>query len=306
MQHSAHDTVGERPAPDWLGRAERSNTLALRFMAWVATALGRPAGRLLLYPICLYFLAFSPRARSASREYLSAVLGRAPRASDLFRHYHSFASVLLDRVVLLGGRSSAFDVRVHGAETVDEMLAGGQGCVLLGAHLGSFEITRSEARTRGMKVSMLMYEDNARKVGALARAIDPGFEAQVIALGQLDAMLKVEAALGRGEVVGMLADRALDDAGTVRCPFLGRPARFPTGPIRVAIMLNRPMALLFGLYRGGNRYDIHIERFADPAEVAGLRRAAATQLLLRRYAERLEHYCRLAPYNWFNFYDFWR
>ena len=35
-------------------------------------------------------------------------------------------------------------------------------------------------------------------------------------------------------------------------------------------------------------------------------RSAAIEQLLRRYAERLEHYCRLAPYNWFNFYDFWR
>jgi len=26
---------------------------------------------------------------------------------------------------------------------------------------------------------------------------------------------------------------------------------------------------------------------------------------MQRYAERLEHYARLAPYNWFNFYPFW-
>ena len=26
---------------------------------------------------------------------------------------------------------------------------------------------------------------------------------------------------------------------------------------------------------------------------------------VRTYAARLEHYCRQAPYNWFNFYDFW-
>ena len=27
--------------------------------------------------------------------------------------------------------------------------------------------------------------------------------------------------------------------------------------------------------------------------------------LIRRYAARLEHHARAAPYNWFNFYDFW-
>jgi predicted LPLAT superfamily acyltransferase len=26
---------------------------------------------------------------------------------------------------------------------------------------------------------------------------------------------------------------------------------------------------------------------------------------MQRYAERLEYYARLAPYNWFNFYSLW-
>ena len=306
MPRLTDSSVDPAQAPDWVERPERSNTLALRFMVWVAMALGRPVARLLLYPICAYFLAFSPRARSASRQYLGKVLGRSARLSDSFRHYHSFASVLLDRFFLLHDQISRFDVRLHGLELIEEATARGEGCVLLGAHLGSFEITRSAGRMHGRKICMLMYEDNARKVGAVLRAINPDLHMEVIALGRLDAMLKVEAALARGEVVGMLADRTLNDADTVRCPFLGQPARFPTGPMRIALMLKRPVLLLFGLYRGGNRYEIHVERFADPGEARGRERAAAIDRLLRRYAERLEHYCRLAPYNWFNFYDFWR
>jgi len=27
---------------------------------------------------------------------------------------------------------------------------------------------------------------------------------------------------------------------------------------------------------------------------------------MQHYADRLTHYCRLAPYNWFNFFDFWQ
>lgn len=307
MPRPADSRIGRaQEAPEWVDRPERSNALALRFMAWAAMAMGRPLVRALLYPICLYFLAFSPRARSASRKYLGKILGRSTGLADSFRHYHSFASVLLDRVFLLNDQVSRFDVRVHGAEIIEEMVARGQGCVLLGGHLGSFEVARSNGRTRGLKINMLMYEDNARNVGEVIRAINPDLHLGVIALGRLDSMLKVEAALARGEVVGMLADRTLDDGDTVQIQFLGQPARFPTGPVRLAIMLNRPTVLLFGLYRGGNRYEIHVERFAEPDQVRGRERAAAADRLQRRYAERLEHYCRLAPYNWFNFYDFWR
>jgi hypothetical protein len=185
-------------------------------------------------------------------------------------------------------------------------MAKAEGCLMLSAHLGSFEVARAVGRTKGLRIRMLMYEENARKVGAILRAVNPRLHDDVIALGRLDAMLQVEAALGRGEVVGMLADRTLGEEGKMSCEFLGRPALFPTGPIRIGIILNRPMLLLFGVYRGANRYDVYIERFAAPDEARGRARDAAVDELLRRYVARLEHYCHTAPYNWFNFYDFWR
>ena len=301
-------------SPEWVRRPERSNALALRAIVWVARAIGRAAARLLLYPICVYYLAFSPRARSASREYLGRVLGRKARLGDLFRHYHSFAAVLLDRVFLLNDEFARFEVRVHGADLFEEAMGEGGGCVLLSAHLGSFEVARAGGRTKGMRIRMLTYEENARNVGAVLRAVNPRLQDDVIPLGRLDSMLEVEAALARGEVVGMLADRTFGEEGkmsrampgAMRCQFLGRPALFPTGPIRIGIILNRPVLLLFGVYRGANRYEVHIERFAAPDEARRRSRDAAVDELLRRYVGRLEHYCRVAPYNWFNFYDFWR
>jgi len=306
MPRPADSQLDRQPAPDWVDQPERSNTLALRFMAWVAMALGRPAARLLLYPICLYFLLFSGRARRASRQYLSRALGRKAGLADSFRHYHSFASTILDRVFLLNSQFSRFDVRVNGAEIINEMLADGRGCVLLGAHFGSFEIVRSAGRLRGAKINMVMYEGNARKVSAVVKALNPDLQIEVIALGHVDSLLKVEAALARGEVVGLLADRTLRGAGTLSCRFLGTPAKFPTGPIRIAAMLRRPIALMFSHYLGGNRYDIHIERFAEATHASGRRRDPLIESLMRRYAECLERHCRLAPYNWFNFYDFWQ
>ena len=306
MPRPVDSGVDGRPAPEWMERPERSNTLALRTIAWVALVLGRPAARLLLYPICLYFLAFSARARTASSQYLNRALGRKSGVADSLRHYHTFAAIILDRVFLLNNQFSRFDVRLHGAGIIDEMAADGKGCVLLGAHIGSFEIIRSAGRARGPKISMVMYEENARKVGAVLEAINPDLRMEIIPLGRVDSILKVEAALARGEIVGMLADRNLKGGGTVSCHFLGQQARFPTGPIRIAATLKRPMVLMFGLYRGGNRYEIHFERFADLQEAVSRGRDAMIEQLLQRYAGRLEYYCRLAPYNWFNFYDFWR
>lgn len=306
MERHAGGGLGQRPGPEWVARPERSNTTAMRLIAWVARRLGRPAARLLLYPICLYFLAFSAQARSASRKYLAKALGRKPGLGDSYRHYLTFAATILDRVYLIDDQVSRFDVRLHGADIVDEMMAGGAGCFLVGAHLGSFEIIRAVGRTRGLRVSMVMYEENARKLGAVLAAINPGLRVEIIALGKVDSILRVQAALARGDIVGMLGDRTIGGEKTVSCPFLGETAPFPTGPLRVAAMLQRPVALMIGLHRGGNRYDVHFERLADLTRVDRAQRDRAIEELLRHYARRLEHYCRQAPYNWFNFYDFWK
>jgi predicted LPLAT superfamily acyltransferase len=67
-----------------------------------------------------------------------------------------------------------------------------------------------------------------------------------------------------------------------------------------------PVMLAFGLYRGGNRYDLHFELFADRLVIERARRTEALDEILQRFADRLAHYAQLAPYNWFNFYDFWQ
>jgi predicted LPLAT superfamily acyltransferase len=295
-----------RRRPQWVERPERSNRLALRTIVWVALKLGRPVARLLLYPICLYFLIFSPASHAASKKYLRKVLMRQPGLADGFRHCHTFAATLLDRVFLLNGQYSRFDVRVHDEGILADMIAGGEGCFLLGAHMGSFEIIRALGRRNtAARISLVMYEENARKFNSVLAAINPELGLQVISLGQCDAMLRVEAALNQGEIVGMLGDRTFQDEGTVACRFLGEQAQFPNGPFRLAAILKRPVVLMFGLYRGGNRYDIYFERLVDAWPAPRTARDLHLEQALHRYVERLEHYCRDAPYNWYNFYDFW-
>ena len=299
--------VEGRPRPEWVARPERSNVLALRCIVWIALSLGRPAARLLLYPICLYFLIFSAPARAASGKYLRKVLAGEPGLGERFRHYHTFASILLDRAFLFNDQFARFDVRIYGEDIVVDTARRGEGCLLLGAHVGSFEMVRAVGRKYpGVRVSMVMYEDNARQFNSVLGAINPSLSLMVIALGKMDSMLKIDAALAQGEFVGVLGDRTIQGEGTVTCPFLGEQAHFPIGPFRMAAILQRPIVLMFGLYRGGNRYDVHFERLVDMGQAPRAQRDPFLEASLRRYVERLEHYCRLAPYNWLNFYDFWK
>ena len=286
---------------EWLLRKERGSVTAIRVMAFVALKLGRPFARLLLYPICIYFMIFSGASRRSSLAYLARALGRRPGPADRFRHYHTFACCVLDRVYLLNDQIDMFELNIEG----EEMLQGGS--LLFGAHLGSFEVLRAIGRRRNdINVTLTMYGENARKINSVLNAINPKLAMDVIELGRPTSMLEIGYKLQDGHFVGVMGDRSLKDEDQVTLPFFGAGAPFPIGPFRMATILKRPVMLMVGLYRGGLRYDIHFEKLFDPADYARDERDKAIAEAMTRYAARIEHYCKSAPYNWFNFYDFWK
>jgi len=291
----------------WLEQRERGTLLAMKTAVRVLLGIGHRAGRALIVPICAYFFASSRNARAASRAYLGRVLGRPARLGDLMRHYFTFAKTLQDRVWFLAGRSAEFTIEQHGLDQLERTLAKGKGCLLLGSHLGSFEVLRAIGiLERKLPVNVMLYPDNASNADAVAGELCPEMKERVIPLGRPDTLLRVHECLERGEIVGILGDRALKSDKSVRVDFFGMPATFPQGPLLLASILKAPVVLFFGLYHGQRRYAIHFEAFADELHVDRRNRSAQLQPWVARYASRLEHYCRLAPYNWFNFYDFWR
>lgn len=291
---------------EWATRRERGSVTLIRLMVWITLRLGRSMARLCLGPICAYFFICDPRSRAASRAWLARALGRPPTQADVWRHFWCFAACVLDRVLLLNDRTDLFEIGLHGEDVLTGIRARHGGGFLFGAHLGSFEVMRTMARALGdTRVTLVMYEDNARKTNQVLNAINPALAIEIIGLGRPGSMIAVRDRLEEGHLIGILADRSLDSERRLSVPFFGEPVGFPVGPFRLAAILQRPIVFMAGLYRGGGRYDIHFELISEPADAAGQNTDQAIEETMRRYVARLEHYCRSAPYNWFNFYEFW-
>lgn len=304
---SAVEATGDRPK-QWVEQGERGNRLALRLIAWIALHLGRRISRAVLVPVVAYFYLSSPQARQASTTFLSRIPGRSHGATAVFRHLYTFAAVTLDRIYFLNGRLDLFEVQVKDEQNLALGTATrGVGMFLMGAHMGSFESVRSIARQNpGLRMVLLMYEENARNIKQLLKAINPEAEQGIIGLGQPSAMLQVRDELKAGALIGVLADRSLESAGNVELDFLGGAAAFPLGPFRLAAMLKHPVFFMVGLYQGGNRYTIHLEPVMDFSGVAPADREQASRAALARYVALVEKHCLNAPENWFNFFDFWQ
>jgi predicted LPLAT superfamily acyltransferase len=287
-----------------------------RFALWLIRSIGRYGGRgvarLLLYPIVLYFLIRRGPERAASCAWLGHALGRRASLWDAARHVHTFAATILDRVFLLGDGDDAlarrFDVTTRGLEHLHAQLDRGRGMLLFGSHLGSFEVLRVLSRQRPeYTIRVVLDKAHNRALTELLDALNPEIAATVIDAGQdgPGLMLEIQQAVHSGAMVALLVDRAHPGAQTVMAPFFGADAPFPTTPWQIAAALKAPVVLGFGLYRGGRRYELIFEAFSDAIDLPRARRAQEIAALIRGYAARLEAVARSAPYNWFNFYDFW-
>jgi predicted LPLAT superfamily acyltransferase len=298
--------VYQKSAP-WLQHKERSNMLMLRIMSWLSLRLGRTVSRSALHIIAFYFVLFSPASRKASLDYLPRALGRPATRRDLYRHFFSFASTIHDRIYLINRNYDLFDIEIQGKDVINPLIEANEGVLLMGAHLGSFEVMRAIGRQLpGLKVAMVMHEDNAQKINAMLAAINPEASMGVIPLGHLDSMLQFKQHLDEGMLVGMLSDRTLGNEPMAEVELLGDVAAIPSGPFRMAALLRRPVVFMAGLYMGGNRYQVVFETLADFSDIPRGEREQAVNAAIARYTELLNQYTRLAPYNWFNFFDYWQ
>jgi predicted LPLAT superfamily acyltransferase len=293
----------------WIESPEGGGRRSLKMGLAVARFCGRRVTRWVLYATSFYYLVRRGPERRASRAYLTRVQGRPASLWQVAKHIHCFATVTLDRVYLLVDNFDGFDVRCHGLETLRANLALNRGALLFGSHLGSFDALRTLSLQRSdiNFRSVIDIEQNPY-MSEMLNALHPSLAATIINARQdgTNTAFAIKDALDSRALVAMLADRARPGNAVTTVDFLGSPAPFPAGPWLLAAALKAPVVLCFGVYGGGNRYDLYFEPFADTLDIPRRERQAVLQTVVRRYADRLAYYVRLSPYNWFNFYDFWQ
>lgn len=309
---------------------ERGAPFMMRLMLWLAFKLGRRGVRWILYPTVAYFLLAAPRAVRASRRCLQRLLGRPATMRDVARHLFYFAACTQDRIFLLSNRHHELVIDAFWSPDIPAVLARSPGCLLLVGHVGSREALRltppppapdagnlrdgkivmRDAHLRAhesLEVAVLLDRQVGRQMTELFERLNPELAANIIDASDRGPalVLKLKETLQAGRMVGIGADRA--DAGerAVAVRFMGGTVQFPEGPWTLAAALGAPVILGFGLYCGGNRYQAHFELFSERIVTARQTRQADIQAHAQRYARRMEHYARLSPYNWFNFYDYW-
>ena len=293
-------------AKHWRDQPERGSLLGMKILVWAAFTLGRNAVRLLLWPITFFYMLVARKPASASRDYLSKVFTTKPSWMDTWKHFHCFATVAIDRLYFLSGRTEKLKVTRYGDQIFTDFVKQKQGCLLLTTHIGNFDAMRA---TKGseIKLHIVMDHHHNAKIMKLFDQLAPDLANNIIDARQPGAALVLNLAerLNQGDMIGLMADRINEQEPSTPCTLLGKPVELPTSPWILALALKVPVILCFGIYHGKNHYSLHFELVSTKIEAKRRDRQRVIAEHIQQYADRMEYYVKLAPYNWFNFYDYW-
>lgn len=305
------------PESHWSRISERGNLLGLRILCGCYRWCGYYLAQCLLIPVTAYFFCTGRMAREASLSYLRRINAYLPPEARLksigvltsFKHMLAFSSAALDRLAAWTGTLPR-PVDFPNLKMLEQQLASGRGAVLISAHLGNLDMTRAVAHLRGFRgVNAVVFTEHAQRYSATMAAMNPDFPLNLIAVSSMGAESAVllKERVDQGELVVIVADRTppAQNGRVVTAPFFGAPADFPMGPFVLASLMECPTYLFFCL-REGSRYQIYLEPFSERIVLQRQQRQQQLAELAQRYAQRLEYYCCKAPFQWFNFFDFWR
>ncbi|SDQ44993.1 glycosyltransferase family 2 protein [Paraburkholderia tuberum] len=310
------DAADEARPEAWWRIAERGSRLGMSLLALSCKLFGRRFTALWLHPVVAYFLLTGRAARAASDNYFAHLSAVAPSADtprpgwlSAYRHMLAFAQSGFDKLAAWTGRVDDTDVTFDDPAAFEALIASGKGALVIGAHLGNLEMMRALAiRGEHAKVTAVVYTGHTRRFNEVLASSNRDFARHLLEVGDFgpETAVLMQQRIDAGELLVIVGDRvpAREAGRTTDAQFLGASAPFAQGPYVLAHALGCPVYLFFCL-KEHDGYRMYFEPFAERIELPRRERAQHLAAWAQRYALRLEHYCRKAPYQWFNFFDFW-
>jgi Kdo2-lipid IVA lauroyltransferase/acyltransferase len=218
----------------------------------------------------------------------------AQLARDSYKHLgRTFVeSALLDNL----GRDGIQTLvdRVEGWDEVEDVMSKGRGAVMVTGHIGNWELAGAYVAARGIPLD------------AIVRGMaNPLFDAYInrtreqmgmTIVHDSEAVRRTPRSLRAGRAVAFVADQGVLGLASTFVPFFGRPAKTPRGAAVFALRFEVPVLFVVALRQPNGCFRVTVERIE--ARQTG-DRDRDVDAIVARFTERLEHWVRVVPAQYF-------
>jgi len=287
---------------EWEGKS-KGLPLGYQFFVMVLRYLGVLPAYLFLYLVVPYYFLFSWKTSRPALDFFRKKIGYSWLVSwgKLFRTYYLIGQIVIDKVVVMSGMSKKFTSESFGAENLKKMVSMNKGGILLGAHLGNWEIAGHYLLNYNNTINIVMYDGEDLRIKEYLESVTGGRKYNVIAIkNDLSHIYAISEALERNEIICMHADRFVKGNRTTLVNFLGEDAPFPQGPFQLIKTFKAPYTFVYGIKKSTTHYNF----FARP--IRAVPADATVESLMKDYVQDLEGMVKKYPEQWFNYYDFWK
>lgn len=295
----------------WLGPLHITGSVWFRLLCFGAKVVPERPKRFLLPIFTLVFSACLGGVRRAIGDNLQVVMGACgfwERQRRVFRTLKTFAWCMTERYERLA-TDRRVEVTAEGEEHWKQIMASGDGVILMTAHIGHWEVGSMVAPTRERRHVHIVREEemDPRAQEFLQKLFEEQGDDQGFTMhfAKDDPMLgvKLHRSLQAGDVVAVQGDRPRSTGGALTTEMFGRPMDLPKGPAALARSSGCPILPVF-VYRAGrlrSRVVFQEPIFVPPTDD----RRGDIEIAVRRMAQSVESAIRRHPTQWFCFRSLW-
>ena len=311
---------------------ERKDKTSLGYKMMFLTLKIFPASfmRFLAYIVGFFYWLFDKKTRLISKDYLLrlevALLSdienlsskKIPRST--LKHFYSFALNMVENVQSWAGKFSFKNVQWQNDDVNDlvENINSGRGTVVIMSHLGNSQMmmglaSLGESGTeKKLSVTSVINTEITEGFRDLIQKVNSDANFHVINSNDIgpDTIILMQERLEKGEMIVVAGDRVSANSDrNLEISFLGETAKFPYGVFLMVSLLNAPTYFVNGLRQKDvsikTKYDMFVKKNPIDFNCTREEREERIQQTAQNFAGNLEKLCKLHPYQWYNFFDFW-
>jgi predicted LPLAT superfamily acyltransferase len=292
--------------PGWSGKS-KGGAFGYRFFITLIKFTSIRFTYFFIRIVAIHYLFFS--GKGPLKFYFGSIhgYGKAKTLRSIYQNYCLLGEVLVDKVAMLSGVKTGFTFCFEGEEHLHEMSHKGCGGVLIGAHMGNWEIAGQLLERIDTTVNIVMLEAEHERIRKILDEVLINRRFQVIPQKEdFSHLFMIDRAFRNNEFVVIHGDRFLEGANTVTVSFMGRSARFPTGPLYMASRHQVPVSFVYTMKDSATHYHFYATPghvFPYPSKMKT--RKEDIRKMVESYVSSLEIIVRKYPLQWFNYYHFW-